>query len=82
MKVQTTAGELDESLLIKHDKVIENINEIIYPIEYCLKGCKGPAHVTGQPDSAFCFCFQHVHRSAHIDLKKGAFSEVVAGMFS
>lgn len=80
MIIQTTLGLLDEALLIKHEGSIDNDNERTETVEYCLIGCKGPAHVTGQPESEMFFCRQHVHRSVHIALKKVAFSESEVGV--
>lgn len=70
MMINTTKGPLDESLLLKREDVIDNDNERTNAVEYCLAGCSGPAHSTGQPDSASCFCSQHVHRSVHVALKR------------
>jgi hypothetical protein len=80
MIIETTLGPLDESLLIKREGLIDNENERTQTVEYCLKGCKGVAHITGKADSEMHFCNQHVHRSVHIELKKVAFSETEVGV--
>lgn len=81
MTVNTTLGPLDELLLVRHDGIIDNENESTTSVEYCLKGCSGPAHVTGQADAESHFCSQHVHRSVHVTLKKVAAGESAAGSF-
>lgn len=82
MMIETTLGPLDESLLIKHEGVVDNDNEKTSVVEYCLAGCHGPAHLTGKPDSETFFCYQHVHRSVNIALKKVAFSESEVGVIA
>jgi len=70
MKIQTTLGEIDESLLQKYEGGFEDDNEKTRWVEYCLKECDGVAHRTGIPEAAPVFCKKHIHRSVHIDLKK------------
>ena len=79
MMIETTLGPLDESLLIKRENVIDNENERTTSAEYCLAGCNGWAHITGQPDAETHFCNQHVHRSVHVTLKGGVGVESVLG---
>lgn len=69
--ITTTLGDMDEALLEKREAVIDNDNEHTTVVEYCLRGCDGPSHVTGEPEAMERFCSKHVHRSAHITLKKG-----------
>jgi len=78
--ITTTLGPLDESLLIKRENVIDNENECTSSVEYCLKGCNGQAHITGQADAETHFCNQHVHRSVHVTLKRVAVSEGEVGI--
>lgn len=68
--VITTLGLMDESQLVKREDSIVNNNEVTQTVEYCIIGCRGVAHVTGQPDSVSHFCKQHVHRSVHVTVKK------------
>ena len=70
---------MDESLLDKYEGFVDNDNERTTTVEYCLLGCEGAAHKTGIADSDTYFCARHVHRSAHIALKKGALAFGVAG---
>ena len=82
MKVQLKRGgaitEMDEAELKKIETVIDNENEHTISVEYCLSDCSGAAHQTGQPDAPSFFCSKHVHRSAHVTLKKplSAFAEI------
>jgi hypothetical protein len=80
MNITTTLGLIDEALLIKHEGSFDNENERAETVEYCLQGCKGPAHITGKADSDSYFCSQHVHRSVHVTLKRFAFSESEVGV--
>lgn len=68
--ITTTLGLMDESQLVKREDSITNHNEVTQAVEYCIIGCRGVAHITGQPDSVSCFCNQHVHRSVHVTIKK------------
>jgi hypothetical protein len=68
--INTIHGPMDESELIRHDGLVDNENEHTTSIEYCLKDCQGPAHSNGTPDAPGHFCNFHVHRSAHVTLKK------------
>jgi len=79
--INTTLGEMDESLLAKHEDVLNNANEKTTSVEYCLVGCKGPAHITNVPDSEAHFCGQHVHRSVHVTLKKNLTADGAAASF-
>lgn len=81
MIINTTLGPLDETLLQKREGGIDNENECTTWVEYCLKDCTGDAHQTGVADAESHFCSQHVHRSAHIALKKGVFGESGIGSF-
>lgn len=72
---------MDELLLIKHVAENEDDNAIARTVEYCLIGCSGLAHQTGQPESVSYFCSHHVHRSVHVSLKEGAVSQSLAGVF-
>ena len=69
--ITTILGEMDEALLEKREAVIDNEHEHTVVVEYCLLGCDGPSHITGQPEAVERFCSKHVHRSAHVVLKKG-----------
>lgn len=69
--IQTILGEMDESQLQRLDTVIENTVEHTEIVEYCVLGCEGLAHVTGQPQGDGCFCPHHVHRSVNMRLKQG-----------
>jgi hypothetical protein len=78
--ITTTLGPIDEALLIKREDLTDNENETTAAVEYCLIGCRGAAHVTGQADTTSHFCNQHVHRSVHVTVKKTeAAGGVVAG---
>lgn len=68
--ILTTHGEMDESALQKREDVRETDNERTTSVEYCLADCEGAAHRTGVPDAPPVFCTQHVHRSAHVTLKR------------
>jgi len=68
--INTTLGMVDESQLIKTEGSIDNENEKTTWVEYCLKDCQGTAHNTSIPDQEGLFCSKHIHRSAHITLKK------------
>jgi len=74
LKVQLRRGgpitEMKETLLQKKTGVVDNENEHTTWVEFCLAGCKGAAHQTGKPDARSFFCSKHVHRSAHVKLKK------------
>jgi len=70
MDINTTLGLIDESKLIRTDRTLDNDNEHTTSVEYCLIDCTGSAHATGQPDSDGYFCSKHIHRSAHVTLKK------------
>ena len=74
MNVTTTKGLMDESLLEKKTGSVDNENEYTTWVEYCLLGCPGQAHQTGTADAPTHFCSQHVHRSAHVTLKKPVFA--------
>lgn len=79
--INTTQGEMDESLLITRTGEIDNENELTSTVEYCLRDCKGQAHRTGVPDAVGHFCSRHVHRSVHVKLKKNVTVEGVAASF-
>ena len=81
MQITTTLGLLEESELIKTERSFENENEKTTSVEYCSKDCDGPAHNTGQPDSESYFCSKHIHRSAHVHLKKHPAMTGEAGKF-
>lgn len=68
--ITTTLGDRDEAELLKHDDVVDNDHEHTTVVEYCLKDCPGAAHQTGQATGAHCFCERHIHRSAHVTLKR------------
>lgn len=80
--IYTTHGDLEESVLLKHDGGFENENERTTWVEYCLSSCVGQAHRTGTPDAPNCFCVQHVHRSVSVNLKQGLFAELFPGGFA
>lgn len=82
MMIFTTLGEIDDSLLIKHDGGFDNDIETTTWVEYCLSSCPGDAHRTGIPDAPHCFCAQHVHRSVSVHLKQGLFAELFPGGFA
>lgn len=69
-EINTTHGPMDDSLLMLHTGLVNNEDERTTSVEYCLKDCAGEAHQTGRPDSPSHFCNFHVHRSAHVTLKK------------
>jgi hypothetical protein len=73
--INTTSGPRRQSDLIRRDDEIDNEDEHTTTIEYCLAGCPGAAHKTGVPDAEGHFCHLHVHRSAHIVLKKAVLAE-------
>lgn len=77
--IDTIQGPMDEALLIKHESHIDNENEKTDMVEYCLVGCSGEAHKTGQADVPNCFCVHHVHRSAHVTLKTSVVSIMELG---
>lgn len=68
--IPTRLGDMDETALVKLEDRIDNAHECTTIVEYCLKGCEGPAHRTGIPDAPSYFCSQHVHRSAAVSLKE------------
>ncbi len=70
MQITTTLGLIEESELIKTERTLENENEKTTSVEYCSINCDGPAHNTSIPDSESFFCAKHIHRSAHVTLKK------------
>ena len=74
LKVQLAKGgpitEMEEAKLQKKTAVVDNANEHTISVEYCLAGCDGSAHRTGVPDARSFFCSKHVHRSAHVTLKR------------
>jgi hypothetical protein len=76
--ITTTLGDIDESLLRKVEGDVDNENEHTTTVEYCLNTCDGMAHIRGTPDSEVFFCSKHIHRSAHVRLKKNVstFGEV------
>jgi hypothetical protein len=78
--ITTTHGLMDETLLEKKEGVVDTDVEHTTWVEYCLRGCPGPAHQTGTADAPTHFCSQHVHRSAHITLKRplSAFGEAAS----
>ena len=82
LKVQLRRGgpitEMDEAQLQKKTAVVDNANEHTISVEYCLAGCDGAAHQTDEPDAPSSFCSRHVHRSAHVTLKRvpSAISEI------
>jgi hypothetical protein len=69
-RILTTRGEMDTADLLLHEQAIDNDHERTTIVEYCVKGCDGAAHLTGVPDQPFCFCSQHVHRSADVTIKE------------
>lgn len=68
--IETKYGPMPANLLVKRDAVLDNDNEYTTSVEYCLLGCSGKAHKTGKPDAPGHFCNDHVHRSAHVRLKR------------
>ena len=80
--ISTIWGLMNESELQKREGTVDNDNEHTTSVEYCLANCPGEAHRTNTPDASGHFCNQHVHRSAHVTLKKGLFAEGVAANFS
>lgn len=81
MIVHTTKGDLEESVLLKTERTLDNDNEHTTSVEYCLASCVGDAHETNRPDSPSFFCKYHVHRSAHVTLKKNVSSSSAVGGF-
>lgn len=61
---------VDETLLCRHDLVVDNDHEHTQVVEYCFLGCVGEAHITNHPDADSYFCRYHVHRSVHVTLKE------------
>ena len=80
--INTIYGPAEESDLQKREDVIDNENEHTTTVEYCLLNCPGKAHRTGKPDAEGHFCSLHVHRSAHVTLKKPVTLEGVAAQFA
>ena len=74
LKVQLRRGgpitEMDEAQLQKKTGVVDNENEHTTWVEFCRLGCDGAAHQTGKHDAPSFFCSKHVHRSAHVTLKR------------
>ena len=70
--------QMDERGLQKIEGLLDNENERTTWVEYCLINCEGAAHRTSVAESASFFCSKHVHRSAHVTLKKpiAAFGEI------
>lgn len=68
--ITTTQGLMDEATLIKHEGLIDNDIERTTSVEYCLPGCEGQAHLSGNRDAVEYFCQHHIHRSVHVTLKK------------
>lgn len=62
--------QVEESILIRHDSLLDNAHEHTQVVEYCLRGCEGQAHHTGVPDQPSHFCDRHVHRSAVVTIKE------------
>lgn len=81
-EVNTIYGPMDDSELQRRDGLVDNDNEHTTTVEYCLANCPGNAHRTGKPDSDGHFCSLHVHRSAHVTLKKPVTLEGVAASFA
>ncbi len=79
--IHTTHGALEESVLLKRVDRVETDDERTEATEYCLLGCGGTAHQTGQPDDVSYFCRQHVHRSVDMFLKRGVVAQLIAGGF-
>jgi len=79
--IDTKYGPMPANLLIKRDGVVDNDNEYTTTVEYCLLGCSGQAHKTGRPDALGHFCNAHVHRSAHVRLKRNVSALGGAGGF-
>lgn len=69
--ITTLLGDMDESLLVKTIGIVDTEQEYTIWTEYCLVGCEGEAHRTGQPQGVGLFCPQHVHRSLNMTLKQG-----------
>ena len=70
MLINTIHGELDDSLLEKTEGTLENDNERTTWVEYRMKGDPAPRVKDGVClDCAEGIC-RHVHRSAHVTLKK------------
>ena len=73
---------MDVAGLQRHNAVVDNDVEYTTSIEYCLKDCDGPAHVTGKADSNQHFCNKHVHRSVNMILKDcGLTADLLAATF-
>lgn len=68
--IPTTHGDLDEVFLRRREDVVDNAHEHTVAVEYCLSGCQGEAHRSGQATGTGCFCERHVHRSVHVTLKE------------
>lgn len=84
MTITTRLGLMDTSeLMLPHLELDENDDRRIQSIEYCLLDCPGIAHKTGKSDKEGSFCSLHVHRSAHVDIKRmplGTPEEVLRGV--
>ena len=80
--ITTKYGPMPANLLIKRDGVVDNDNEYTTTVEYCLLGCSGQAHKTGRPDAQGHFCNLHVHRSAHVRLKRNVTAVGAAASFA
>lgn len=79
--ITTTLGDMDESLLMKRNGLVDNEDELTTTVEYCLAGCTSNAHRTGIPESPGYFCSRNVHRSVNMTLKKNVSIEGVAAKF-
>lgn len=70
------------SALQRRTGVVDNDVEYTTWVEYCVKGCDGPAHKTGVADSQDHFCDKHVHRSVNMILKDcGLTADLLAATF-
>jgi hypothetical protein len=70
--INTRLGEMDDgALMAPLRSILENDDQRVEMIEYCVLGCEGHAHVTGVAQGDGCFCELHVHRSVHVTVKTG-----------
>jgi len=70
MLINTRLGQMDDRGLLRKDVVIDNEEEHVTAVEYCLLDCADKSHVTGLATGSGCFCRLHVHRSVHVTKKR------------
>lgn len=79
--ITTTRGDVDEAALRKTEYVSADTDDhrVVWT-EYCEAACTGPAHTTGQPDTAMVFCAQHIHHSVHVTMKRWPEGAMLGGV--